>query len=42
MVNPKKIVKRVLKNKSNGQLYVIIDKISNIKENSYVKVEEVE
>jgi len=31
--------KKVLKNKANGQLYVIIDKKQNVVENEYVKIE---
>ncbi len=33
------LYKKVLKNKANGQLYIVIDKKSNIKENEYVKIE---
>lgn len=39
MVNRFPFYKRVLENKSNGQLYVIIDKKQNIKVDEYVKVE---
>lgn len=39
MEDKKKIVKRVLKNISNGQLYIVIDKKSNIKKDDYVKIE---
>ena len=35
----KKIFKRILKNKANGQLYVIIDKNTNWNEGQYVRIE---
>lgn len=35
----KKIFKRILKNKANGQLYIIIDKHLNWKEGEYIKLE---
>ena len=34
----KRIIKKILKNKANGQLYVIIDKKSNFKEGDYVEI----
>lgn len=33
------IFKRILKNKANGQLYIIIDKNFGWQENDYVKLE---
>jgi len=33
------LFKKVLKNKANGQLYIIIDKKSGIQQDEYVKVE---
>ena len=34
-----KMFKRILKNKANGQLYVIIDKKTDWEEGQYVKIE---
>ena len=33
------IFKKVLENKANGQLYVVIDKKSGINKDEYVKIE---